>query len=96
MELLVIQAQSGDERAAADLYELWNPSGLSFVDQKIQEAMARSSADVEVFATQQSLLHDDLADIPRQELVDQFDHGRRNVGGVCFMHLRWISVLPCE
>lgn len=31
-----------------------------FVDQKIQEALARSSVDVEVFANQQSLLHDIL------------------------------------
>ena len=38
MELLVIQAQSGDERAAADLFELWNPSVLSFVNQRISNS----------------------------------------------------------
>lgn len=31
-----------------------------FVDRKIQEALARSSSDIEVFANQQSLLHDIL------------------------------------
>ncbi|MDP1563413.1 MAG: RNA polymerase sigma factor [Pirellulaceae bacterium] len=35
IELLVIQTQAGDERAAADLFELWNPSVLSFVNQRI-------------------------------------------------------------